>query len=135
MDYKRLNNVVLFDGVCNLCNRSVDLLIRKEKGNELLFASLQSEVGRVLIEQSGLNDVPDSILFYSDGELYARSEAVMKAAVFLRRPYKWIGIFSIVPVPIRDYIYNLIARNRYSWFGKKETCRVPTEAERKKILG
>ena len=127
--------MVLFDGVCSLCNASVDMIVRNENGNALKFASLQSDVGKEVIAKSGLENVPDSILFYSEGTLYAESDAVLHVVRFLRVPYKWLVVFKIVPRLARDRMYRLIARNRYKWFGKRDTCRVPTELEREKILG
>ncbi len=130
-----LNNIVLFDGVCNLCNSSVDLIITNENGNKLKFASLQSEVGRQIIARAKLEEVPDSILFYKDGKLSFKSKAVMEVSGFLKSPYSWVRIFQVVPNTFLDIFYDLIARNRYRWFGKKETCRVPTLKERAKFLG
>jgi predicted DCC family thiol-disulfide oxidoreductase YuxK len=130
-----INNLVLFDGVCSLCNGSVDLIVRNENGNALKFASLQSDLGKEVIKKSGLENVPDSILFYSEGTLYAESDAVLRVVKFLKMPYKWLVVFRVMPRMIRDGMYRLIARNRYRWFGKRDTCRVPTAQEREKILG
>lgn len=129
------DNVVLFDGVCSLCNASVDFIVRNEKGNRLKFASLQSAVGQKIIAKAGFGNVPDSILFYTDGVLLAESSAVLQVASYLKTPYRWATIFGIVPRVIRDKVYQLIARNRYSWFGKRDTCRIPTATERDKFLG
>ncbi|MFB1003059.1 MAG: DCC1-like thiol-disulfide oxidoreductase family protein [Bacteroidia bacterium] len=130
-----INNLVLFDGVCSLCNGSVDLIVRNENGNALKFASLQSDLGKEVIKKSGLENVPDSILFYSEGTLYAESDAVLRVVKFLKMPYNWLVVFRVMPRMIRDGMYRLIARNRYRWFGKRDTCRVPTAQEREKILG
>jgi|TARA_B110000879_G_C11177261_1_gene516637 predicted DCC family thiol-disulfide oxidoreductase YuxK len=130
-----INNLILFDGVCSLCNGSVDLIVRNENGNALKFASLQSDLGKEVIKKSGLENVPDSILFYSEGTLYAESDAVLRVVKFLKMPYKWLVVFRVMPRMIRDGMYRLIARNRYRWFGKRDTCRVPTAQEREKILG
>ena len=81
-----MDNVVLFDGVCNLCNSSVDFIVRHERSNTLKFASLQSEVGKRIVRESGLEEVPDSILFYRGGKLYVRSTAVLMVAGFLSFP-------------------------------------------------
>ncbi|MEN8697375.1 MAG: DCC1-like thiol-disulfide oxidoreductase family protein [Bacteroidia bacterium] len=129
------NNVVLFDGVCSLCNASVDFIIRHEKGDKLTFASLQSDVGKAIIEKSGVEVIPDSILLYNDGKLLVESTAVLCIARFLKRPYSWLNFLSIVPMNIRDTVYRLVARNRYKWFGKRDTCRIPTPQERDKLLG
>ena len=129
------NNVVLFDGVCSLCNASIDFIIRHEKGDKLTFASLQSDVGKAILEKSGVEVIPDSILMYNDGKLLVESTAVLCIARFLKRPYSWLNFLSIVPMNIRDTVYRLVARNRYKWFGKRDTCRIPTPQERDKLLG
>ncbi|MBT6235256.1 MAG: DUF393 domain-containing protein [Bacteroidetes bacterium] len=129
------NNVVLFDGVCSLCNASIDFIIRHEKGDKLTFASLQSDVGKAILEKSGVEVIPDSILLYNDGKLLVESTAVLCIARFLKRPYSWLNFLSIVPMNIRDTVYRLVARNRYKWFGKRDTCRIPTPQERDKLLG
>lgn len=135
LDDKQIENVVLFDGVCTLCNSSVDFIVRHEKGNELLFASLQSDIGQNIIATSSLDIVPDSILFYTDEKLFSKSTAVLKIAKSLNIPYSLVRVFIIIPKGIRDLVYDWIARNRYRWFGKKETCRIPTPEERAKFLG
>ncbi len=132
---KMINNLVLFDGVCSLCNGSVDLIVRNEDGNALKFASIQSDLGKKVIEKSGLEGLPDSLLFYSEGVVYAESDAVLRVVKFLKMPYKWLVVFRVIPRMFRDCVYRLIARNRYRWFGKRDICRVPTIQEREKILG
>ena len=128
-------NVVLFDGVCNLCNFSIDFIVRYEKGDELRFASLQSELGKELVAKFNLDIVPDSILFYSNNELHAKSKAVLKICRFMKFPLSILTVFRFVPKVLSDTVYDFVAKNRYKWFGKKETCRVPTAEEREKFLG
>ena len=130
-----MNNIVLFDGVCNLCNRSVDFIIRHEKSHKLQFASLQSDVGKSIVNKSGLDEIPDSVMLYVDGKLLIRSDAVLAINTYLKRPYAYGLIFKYVPKILRDSVYNLIAKNRYRWFGKRETCRVPSADERERFLG
>ena len=130
-----MNNIVLFDGVCNLCNSSVDCIIRHEKSHKLQFASLQSDVGKSIVNKSGLDEIPDSVMLYVDGKLLIRSDAVLAISTYLKRPYAYGIIFKYVPKILRDSVYNLIAKNRYRWFGKKETCRVPSADERERFLG
>jgi len=130
-----MNNIVLFDGVCNLCNRSVDFIIRHEKSHKLQFASLQSDVGKSIVNKSGLDEIPDSVMLYVDGKLLIRSDAVLAISTYLKRPYAYGIIFKYVPKILRDSVYNLIAKNRYRWFGKRETCRVPSADERERFLG
>ena len=130
-----MNNIVLFDGVCNLCNRSVDFIIRNQKSHKLQFASLQSDVGKSIVNKSGLDEIPDSVMLFVDGELLVRSDAALAISTYLKRPYVYGIIFKYVPKILRDSVYNLIAKNRYRWFGKKETCRVPSADERERFLG
>ncbi|MDC0104823.1 DCC1-like thiol-disulfide oxidoreductase family protein [Bacteroidia bacterium] len=130
-----MNNIVLFDGVCNLCNRSVDFIIRNQKSHKLQFASLQSDVGKSIVNKSGLDEIPDSVMLYVDGKLLVRSDAALAISTYLKRPYVYGIIFKYVPKILRDSVYNLIAKNRYRWFGKKETCRVPSADERERFLG
>jgi predicted DCC family thiol-disulfide oxidoreductase YuxK len=130
-----MNNIVLFDGVCNLCNRSVDFIIRHEKSHKLQFASLQSDVGKSIVNKSGFDEIPDSVMLYVDGKLLIRSDAVLAISTYLKRPYAYGIIFKYVPKILSDSVYNLIAKNRYRWFGKKETCRVPSADERERFLG
>ena len=130
-----MNNIVLFDGVCNLCNSSVDCIIRHEKSHKLQFASLQSDVGKSIVNKSGLDEIPDSVMLYVDGKLLIRSDAVLAISTYLKRPYAYGIIFKYVPKILRDSVYNLIAKNRYRWFGKRETCRVPSADERERFLG
>lgn len=130
-----LDNVVLFDGVCSLCNSSIDFVVRNEHKDTLKFASLQSDIGKNIVAQSGLDEVPDSILFYSNGVLYMESTAVLLMCKHLRPPYRWFSVLRVIPRFFRDSVYGLIARNRYRWFGKRNTCRVPTAAEKNKFLG
>lgn len=127
--------VVLFDGVCNLCNSSVDFLVRNEKGNQLRFASLQSEIGQEIIATSKLDTIPDSILLYHKGELKYKSQAILSICKYLKFPWSFGIIFKIAPSFISDLVYDWVARNRYSWFGKKESCRIPTQEEIDKFLG
>ena len=130
-----MNNIVLFDGVCNLCNRSVDFIIRNEKSDKLQFASLQSDVGKSIVNKSGLDEIPDSVMLFVDGELLVRSDAALAISTYLKRPYVYGIIFKYVPKILRDSVYNLIAKNRYRWFGKKEKCIVPSADERERFLG
>ena len=126
--------VVLFDGVCILCNASVDFIVRHEKDDELKFASLQSDFGKSLIKKTGIETVPDSILFYCKGELFTKSKAVLHVCRYLTFPLNLLRIFTIIPTSLADLIYEWIAKNRYKWFGKKETCRIPTAEEQNKFL-
>jgi len=116
--------VILFDGVCNLCNGSVQFILKRDKKQKFLFASLQSGYGQNLLKQFNLpTDIFNSFIFYENGKIYTRSTAALKMFEQLKG-WKWVKIFWAVPKFLRDAVYNLIARNRYKWFGKKEECWV-----------
>lgn len=128
--------IVFFDGHCILCNRSVDFLLRKDRKHKLKYTSLQSESSKSFlskIEPNLLNE--DTIILYHQGQLLLRSDAVQKIAVLLGFPYSLLKIFRIIPRPVRDRVYNYIARNRFSWFGRKDKCRVPDDDTRDRIIG
>jgi predicted DCC family thiol-disulfide oxidoreductase YuxK len=127
--------IVFFDGVCVLCNRSVDLLIRADRRNKLKYASLQAESSKAFlsaIDQQLLKE--DTIIFYSEGRLLIKSEAVLKISFNLGFPYSLLMIFKIIPKKWRDSLYDYIARHRFRWFGRHDNCRVPDETTREKIL-
>lgn len=122
-----MNNkpVILFDGVCNLCSGSVQFILKRDKEKKFRFAPLQSAYGQSLLQQFQLPaDHFHSFLLYQDGKLFQRSAAALKVVEQLRG-WKWVKLFWIIPVFLRDAVYNFIAKNRYRWFGKKETCWVP----------
>lgn len=131
------STIVLFDGLCNLCNSSVDFIIRHERNTALKFASLQSECAKQMLTQHGIEIVgdPDSIVVVAGGKLLQESDAALAIASYLSMPWRLVTIGKIVPRFVRDRIYKWIARNRYKWFGKKETCRIPTPEERSRFLG
>ncbi len=119
--------VVLFDGVCNLCNGSVLFIIKRDAQSKLKFASLQSEYGaeqmkRFNLPPSALN----SVLLIKNGRLFQKSNAALEIARMLDGMWPWMYAFKIVPIFIRDFVYDWIAKNRYRWFGKKDECMIPT---------
>ena len=127
--------VVLFDGVCNLCNASVDFIMRRDKRDYFRFTSLQSEAGSEIMRAGGREPGKlDTMLLYEGNRIYARSTAALRIARRLSGAWPLLYAFIIIPRPLRDLIYNLIAKNRYRLFGKRDTCRVPTPRERAKFL-
>jgi predicted DCC family thiol-disulfide oxidoreductase YuxK len=120
------DHIVLFDGVCNLCNRSVQFVIKHDKHKLYKFASLQSEAGRQLLIKGGLdpNSINSIILIYK-GKYYNRSTAALKLLTSLNWHWKFFNVFLLIPTSFRDYIYNTIAKNRYRWFGKRKECYLP----------
>jgi predicted DCC family thiol-disulfide oxidoreductase YuxK len=118
--------VVLFDGVCNVCNSSVNFIIDRDRQARFRFASLQSEAGRRLCKEYGIPLELDSIALVDDGKAYIESAAVLRIAKELDG--LWPALFSLVVLPkaLRDRAYRYFASHRYRWFGRTEVCRVPT---------
>lgn len=130
------DHLLLFDGVCTLCNASVDLVIRRDSKRRFRFASLQSEIGQQLLRQHGLPHTEfESVLYLRKGVLHSKSGAALRIAARMDGLWPLLSVFMVVPPFLRDAVYSWIARNRYAWFGKRETCRVPTDAERSLFLG
>ncbi|MGM0613777.1 MAG: thiol-disulfide oxidoreductase DCC family protein [Bacteroidota bacterium] len=129
------DHIVIFDGVCNFCNASVNFLLKQNKKRDLYFSDLQSPTIQELLKNAP-EDIrsSDSIIFYSRGKWYNKSTAVLEIAKHLKFPYNKAVIFQFIPQKLRDAIYNLIARNRYQWFGKKSSCKIPTKAEKRQLL-
>lgn len=128
--------VVLFDGVCNLCNGTVQFIIKRDPSSRFLFASLQSDYGQSQLLRFGLDPSQlHSIITVEDGKFSERSDAALRIASGLTQPWPMMGVFKIVPRFIRDAVYNLIAKNRYKMFGKQESCMIPTPDMKAKFLG
>ena len=128
------NPIVLFDGICNYCNAMVNFAIRNDKKAILKFAPLQSEAGRGLKEKYQIKPDIDSIIFIDQEKVYTYSDAALRIAKYLRWPAKALYAFMIVPKFIRQPFYKWVAKNRYNWFGKKETCMVPGPGVRARFL-
>ena len=129
------DHIIFFDGVCNLCNSSVNFVIRRDKQNIFHFASLQWQVARqVLADNFPDEDNFETILYYENGKIFEKSTAVLRIARKLAFPWKLAYGFIIIPRFLRDEVYMLISRNRYRWFGKKEECMVPSEELKNKFL-
>jgi predicted DCC family thiol-disulfide oxidoreductase YuxK len=129
--------VVLFDGVCNLCNGAVNFAIDRDPRSRLRFASLQSPAGRQLLERLG-HPVPagdsESILLVEGGRVHERSGAALRIARYLSGGWSLLAALLVVPWPLRDLVYRWVASHRYRWFGKTDVCRVPTPALRARFL-
>lgn len=127
--------VIVFDGVCNLCNTLVDFVLRRDRRKAFLFASNQSEEGRDLLARHGADPSDVTTLYLiEDGRAFARSTAALRVARRLKFPWNLAYGLIVVPRPVRDWAYRLIARNRYRLFGKSEICRLPTPEERERFL-
>lgn len=118
--------ILLFDGVCNVCNGFVQFVIKRDPEGYFQFASLQSEEGKKLLQQYGLPDTLETVVLIENDTAYTYSTAPLRAARKLKGIWKVGFVFLIVPRFIRDAIYRFIAKNRYRWFGKKESCMMPT---------
>jgi predicted DCC family thiol-disulfide oxidoreductase YuxK len=126
-------SVIFFDGVCNLCNRTVDFLIRRDKKRILRYAPLQGDAAREMLAPDFFEALP-SVVFLDRTGVYQRSTAVLRAAAKLGGVWSLAKWLLIIPRPIRDSVYNWIGKNRYKWFGKKDSCRLPTPEERSMFL-
>lgn len=127
--------VVLFDGVCNLCNGAVNMLIDRDKKNVFRFASLQSTYGQQVVAKHHLQgEYLNTILLVEGDKVYERSTAVLRVFKHLGGLYRLLYFFIVVPVFIRNAVYNFVARNRYRWFGKQDACRIPTPELKAKFL-
>lgn len=125
------NPYVLFDGVCNLCNGTVDFILKRDPKKQFMFAALQSETGQIIRKKFSIPDEIDSVVLIHEEKVFFESDAALEIARLLPIPWKWAVILRIVPVGWRNAVYRWIARNRYRWFGKKQECRIPTPEERK----
>jgi predicted DCC family thiol-disulfide oxidoreductase YuxK len=127
--------IVLFDGVCNLCNSAVKFVIRQDKKNSFLFASLQSEMGQQLLSQYNFPlDELNSFILIENNKAYTRSTGALRVVKKLKGLWPLLYGFIIVPGFIRDAVYNWIGKNRYKWFGKKEECMIPTPELKARFL-
>ncbi|MDA0990020.1 MAG: thiol-disulfide oxidoreductase DCC family protein [Verrucomicrobia bacterium] len=127
--------VVLFDGVCNLCNGAVDFAIRRDPQARLQFAAQQSEAGQRLLASLGASeDMGSSIVVVDGAAVYTESRAILEILRGLRMPWPLLYGFRLLPPFLRNPLYRWIARHRYRWFGKRESCRLPSEAERGRFL-
>lgn len=134
-----MDSVILFDGVCNLCNGAVQFVLDRDRHKRFRFAALQSEAGQALLRQRGLTPPdpgadPDTIVLVEGDRVSDRSTAALRIARHLGFPWVLAGIFWLLPRPLRDWVYRFIARNRYRWFGKSESCRLPTPELRGRFL-
>ena len=128
--------VILFDGVCNLCNGAVQFIIKRDKTSKFVFASLQSDFGQSQLQKFGLDPLElHSIIALDNGKFYERSDAALKIASGLSQPWRMLGVFRILPRFFRDWVYDLISKNRYKMFGKRESCMIPTPELKGRFVG
>jgi predicted DCC family thiol-disulfide oxidoreductase YuxK len=128
-------SVILFDGVCNFCNASINFLMDRDPEGRFVFGALQSEEGRAMLRDLDLaDDYIDSIVLIEDGKAWTASDAVLQISCHMSGLWPVLRWARILPKSLRDAVYNWIATHRYTWFGKRESCRVPTPEERSRFL-
>ncbi len=128
-------SLILFDGVCNLCNASVNFIIKHDKKAHFKFASLQSDATKELLLQYNSKNINyDSIILIENDTLFAKSTAALRISRNLDGSYKLLYAFIIIPPFIRDWVYNYIAKNRYKWYGKKDSCMIPNKEIKSRFL-
>ncbi len=126
MEYTDTDPVLLFDGVCNLCNRFVTEVLTRDHRGVIRYAALQSEAGQKLLERAGFKDFSmDTVVLIEGNKKYLKSDVALRIFRHLGGGWSYLYYLSVIPKFIRDTIYDLIARNRYRWFGKKDTCMLP----------
>ncbi len=127
--------IVLFDGVCNFCNASVNFVIEREKAGYFKFAPLQSEIGEELVAKHGIDtSKTDSVIVVENDRAYTHSSGALRIAKRLDGLWSWAYVFVIVPKPIRDLAYRLFAKHRYRLFGRQDACMMPTPEIRARFL-
>lgn len=126
--------IILFDGVCNLCSGAVQWIIKHDKKNVFKFASLQSETGISLVKKYAIPENTDSVILINEEQVYVKSSAALHIAKYCSGLWPLLFAFIIVPPFIRNTVYDWVARNRYKWFGKKESCWIPTPELKQKFI-
>jgi predicted DCC family thiol-disulfide oxidoreductase YuxK len=136
LDIPKNKKIILFDGVCNLCDSAVQFVIKHDKKDDFRFVALQSDLGQEIIKHIGIDTKNiDSIILYQPGiAYYYKSEAVLEIAKGLGGFFNLATLFSIFPTSFNNRIYDYIAKNRYKWYGKKESCIIPTKELQAKFL-
>jgi predicted DCC family thiol-disulfide oxidoreductase YuxK len=136
LDFPKGKKIILFDGVCNLCEASVQFVIKYDKKDVFRFVALQSELGKEIIKHIGLeNKNIDSVILYEPGIAYNyKSAAALEIAKNLGGFFHLGTVFKLIPNGLRNLLYDYIAKNRYQWYGKKESCLVPTLELKSKFL-
>ena len=136
-DLPKDKKIILFDGVCNLCNSSVQFVIKHDKKDIFRFVSLQSELGQKIISHIGISglNIDSTILYEPEKQYYYKAEVAFRILKELNGIYQCLLVFSIFPKSLLNYIYDYVAKNRYKWFGKKQSCMIPNPELQSKFLG
>lgn len=126
--------VIFFDGVCNLCNNFVDFVIKNDQEEVFYFASLQGDFAKEVEALAPYREAMSSVVLWREGRTYTESTAALEILITLGGLWKFLRLFYLVPKFLRDPVYRYISRNRYQFFGKRETCRLPTPEEKARFL-
>lgn len=129
-----MEKIILFDGECNFCDHSVQFIIKNDPEGRFKFASIQSEIGKKLLNQINVPEDTDSFILIVKDRYYSKSSAALRICKDLKGFWKIFYVFLIVPRPIRDLFYRILAKNRYKWFGKKNSCMLPSPEIRNRFL-
>jgi predicted DCC family thiol-disulfide oxidoreductase YuxK len=129
-----MERIILFDGECNLCNSSVQFILKRDPDGKFKFTSLQGKIGQDLLERHGLKMDVNSFVLIEDEKLYLKSNAALRVCRQLEGPWKLFTFFLIVPPFLRDFVYDIVAANRYKWFGRNESCLLPSMKWKNRFL-
>ncbi|MFK9093683.1 thiol-disulfide oxidoreductase DCC family protein [Bacillus salipaludis] len=129
-----MERIILYDGICNLCNSSVQFILKRDPAGKFKFASLQGETGQRLLKEHGIGLDLNSFLLIESGKIYRKSSAALRVCKQLKGPWKMVTVFFIIPCFLRDRLYDILANNRYKWFGKKESCMLPSPKWKNRFL-
>lgn len=127
--------ILLFDGVCNFCDGTVNFIIDRDPKKNIRFAALQSNSGQKLLQKFSLDTQHfDSVILVHGERFHKKTSAILRVVRWMKFPWNTLCIFIIIPSPIRNFFYDIVAKNRYKWFGKLEYCRVPTADIKERFL-
>ena len=128
--------IIVFDGVCNLCNSAIQFVIKRDKKKQFFYTSLQGDLGKQLLAERNIdpNKIDSIILIEPNIAYFHKSSAALEISKGLNGLYPLMSVFLIIPRPLRDWVYDFIAKNRYKWFGKKESCMIPTKEQQELFL-
>ena len=130
-----MNNIVIFDGVCNLCNWAVRFIIKRDSRSIFIFTSAQSETGKEILSRFEIDTPePESVFLLQNGSLLKKSSAALAIAAELDGFWKYLAFLRVIPRPVRDIVYDWVARNRYRWFGKRNICMMPSKETENRFL-
>ncbi len=126
--------LILIDGTCNLCHSSVKFIERTARKPDFYYANLQSELGQYLLKKYKLSTDLNTVVFIENGEAFTKSSAALRVTMHLKFPYPLLVLFYPIPAFLRNVVYNYIAKNRYRWFGEKESCKLPLPELTRRVL-